>query len=235
MAISAIHKNNKRNHNEFQVWQREPNFIQCQERRRGKQVIQIFTLETPPLPPPKPQIFVYMSFYPRGPSYHDLFFPMYISYTICLFFLTVYTHTHIYVGYIQCGIFDFAHRYIPRVEDSTWYTAGTQQVLSGGKVFQVEGTANAKFLRQGTRRSMQLVDNRKGKNSRSKIRKSMWEGQKQGDNQEAITPVYVKKFELESSSRGSEEWTDSAYTLRQGLANFHCKESGSKYFWLCRP
>lgn len=63
----------------------------------------------------------------------------------------------------------------------------------------------------------------------------MWEGQKQGDNQEAITPVYVKKFELESSGRGSEEWTDSAYTLRQGMANFHCKESGSKYFWLCTP
>lgn len=120
------------------------------------------------------------------------------------FFYCVHTYTHRNVGYIQCGIFYFAHRYIPRVEDSTWYTAGTQQVLSGGKMFQVEGTANAKFLRQGTRRSMWLVDNRKRKNSRSKIRKSMWEGQKQGDNQEAITPVYVKKFEPDSSSRGSD-------------------------------
>lgn len=66
------------------------------------------------------------------------------------FFFTVYIYTQKNVNFIYIyGILGFVHRYITRVEDLTCYIRGTKQILSGGKVFQVKGTANAKCPEAG--------------------------------------------------------------------------------------
>lgn len=195
MAISAIPKNNTRNCNkEFGVRWRACTFIQASQ--GGREVHKPRRYLTWKIPPPHP-CSCHTRHFIQGPlSAHILYFPVYafcntlpIFYFLCLLvvFLTVYTHTKVWATYsVELG---FAHRYSPEVEDSTWYIAGAQKILSVGKVSQKEETANAKcpearmYEDQESQCGWCIVG--RGRTAGSKTRKCVHvgrKGQKQGDN-----------------------------------------------------